>query len=280
MMLFARCVVVGPATSRAGLIALAKYLEQQFNDRDGCQNGCTSMPDDINGQLWPHVSMGSLASTLRRMGAEFPKKSTRPRRKKLLFTPEEFRDVFHTLGREDQQFISAKIRLYAQGRGKLPVVLILEVFDHEAAGATRRLFLSLFFIMIWEAKTAPSVLRPSSVRTPMAAFYCPRTGPRWFRSAGIPCRRGLLRPIEDTMGAAANGSPGPKGTSMFDPMFPDSKDSDNTGRCVAMTVPQFDGDLPMYRCVRVGTLQIDGRLVCEAHSHRFAAIRWCNQPNN
>jgi hypothetical protein len=49
---------------------------------------------------------------------------------------------------------------------------------------------------------------------------------------------------------------------MFDPAFPNSVISDNTGRCVAMTVPQFDGDLPMYRCVRVGTREIDGRLVC------------------
>lgn len=43
---------------------------------------------------------------------------------------------------------------------------------------------------------------------------------------------------------------------------------------------QFDGDLPMFRCVRVGTLHIDGRLVCEAHSHRLAAIRFYDQPNN
>jgi len=65
---------------------------------------------------------------------------------------------------------------------------------------------------------------------------------------------------------------------MFDPAFPNSIPSDNTGRCVAMT--QFDGDLPMFRCVRVGTLHIDGRLVCEAHSHRLAAIRFYDQPNN
>jgi hypothetical protein len=81
MMLFARAIVIFPAQSRAGLIALAKYLERQFNDRDGCENGCMYMPDDINGQLWPHVFMRSLASSLRRMGAEFPKKATRPGRK-------------------------------------------------------------------------------------------------------------------------------------------------------------------------------------------------------
>jgi len=39
---------------------------------------------------------------------------------------------------------------------------------------------------------------------------------------------------------------------MFDPAFPNSVVSDNTGRCVAMVVPRHDGDLPAYRCVRVG----------------------------
>jgi hypothetical protein len=34
---------------------------------------------------------------------------------------------------------------------------------------------------------------------------------------------------------------------MFDPAFPNSVVSDNAGRSVAMTVPQFDGDL---RCPR------------------------------
>lgn len=81
MMLFARCLVIMNAKSRAGLIALAKYLEQQFNDRDGCQNGCMHMPDDINGKLWPHVFVSSLARNLRRMGAEFPEKARRPGRK-------------------------------------------------------------------------------------------------------------------------------------------------------------------------------------------------------
>ena len=112
MMLFARCLVIVNAKSRAGLIALAKYLEQQFNDRDGCQNGCAYMPDDINGQLWPHVFVRSLARNLRRMGAEFPEKARRPgsKRQLIIFTPEESRDAFHALGPEDQQFISAKMR--------------------------------------------------------------------------------------------------------------------------------------------------------------------------
>jgi hypothetical protein len=65
---------------------------------------------------------------------------------------------------------------------------------------------------------------------------------------------------------------------MFDPLFPDSKDSDNRGRCMGMTVPQGEDDLPMHRCVRVGEWQRAGRLVCDAHSHTLA-IRFCDQPN-
>jgi len=30
--------------------------------------------------------------------------------------------------------------------------------------------------------------------------------------------------------------------------------------------------------VRVGVREIDGRLVCEAHGRRLAAIRYCDQP--
>jgi ferric iron reductase protein FhuF len=67
---------------------------------------------------------------------------------------------------------------------------------------------------------------------------------------------------------------------MFDPAFPNSIVSDNAGRCVAMTVPQFDGDLPMYRCVSVGTLLLDRRLVCEAYRHRLPAIRFCDDATN
>jgi hypothetical protein len=63
---------------------------------------------------------------------------------------------------------------------------------------------------------------------------------------------------------------------MFDPLFPNSTDSDNAGRCSAMTMPQYDGDLPPYRCVRVGTMQIGGRLVCPAHGG-LAAIRYCDE---
>jgi hypothetical protein len=51
------------------------------------------------------------------------------------------------------------------------------------------------------------------------------------------------------------------------------------GRCSAMTMPQYDGDLPMYRCTSVGTRQRAGRLVCETHSRKLK-IRFCDQPNN
>jgi hypothetical protein len=65
---------------------------------------------------------------------------------------------------------------------------------------------------------------------------------------------------------------------MFDSAFPNSVVSDNTGRCVAMVVPRHDGDLPAYRCVRVGVREIDGKLVCAAHGRRVAAIRFCDEP--
>ena len=67
----------------------------------------------------------------------------------------------------------------------------------------------------------------------------------------------------------------PRRKPMFDPAFPNSVVSDNTGRCVAMVVP---GDLPAYRCVRVGVREIDGKLVCVAHGRRLAAIRFCDEP--
>jgi hypothetical protein len=55
---------------------------------------------------------------------------------------------------------------------------------------------------------------------------------------------------------------------MFDPdtLFRNPRVSDNTGRCSAMTMPQY-----------VGTMQIDGRLVCAAHGRRLAAIRYCDE---
>ena len=38
------------------------------------------------------------------------------------------------------------------------------------------------------------------------------------------------------------------------------------GRCEAMTLPQYDGDLPAYRCTREAGADRKGRRVCEAHS--------------
>ena len=66
---------------------------------------------------------------------------------------------------------------------------------------------------------------------------------------------------------------------MFDPAFPNSAVSDNTGRCVAMVVPRHDGDLPAYRCVRIGVWEIDGKLVCAAHGRGVAAIRFYDEAN-
>jgi hypothetical protein len=64
---------------------------------------------------------------------------------------------------------------------------------------------------------------------------------------------------------------------MLDLLFPNSRDSNNEGRCEAMTTP---GDLPMHRCVRVGEWQRAGRLVCEAHSHKLLPIRFCDEASN
>jgi hypothetical protein len=63
---------------------------------------------------------------------------------------------------------------------------------------------------------------------------------------------------------------------MFDPAFPNSTASDNTRRCAAMTLPRFEGDLPMYRCTSEGARQRAGRLVCEGHSRKLK-IRFCDE---
>jgi len=45
------------------------------------------------------------------------------------------------------------------------------------------------------------------------------------------------------------------------------------GRCEAMTLPRYAGDLPPYRCTREAGADRNGRRVCEAHSrtlHRLA----------
>jgi hypothetical protein len=66
---------------------------------------------------------------------------------------------------------------------------------------------------------------------------------------------------------------------MFDPAFPNSTASDNTGRCAAMTLPKFHGDLPMYRCTGEGMRRRLGRLVCETHSRKLK-IRFCDEAAN
>ncbi|MGO9356047.1 MAG: hypothetical protein ACLP1D_00020 [Xanthobacteraceae bacterium] len=40
MMLLARVLVIDGANSRAGLAALGRYLEKQFNEPDDLENGC------------------------------------------------------------------------------------------------------------------------------------------------------------------------------------------------------------------------------------------------
>jgi hypothetical protein len=43
-------------------------------------------------------------------GTDWPTAAKDIRRQLTIFTPEEFRDAFHAMGPEDQQFISAKLR--------------------------------------------------------------------------------------------------------------------------------------------------------------------------
>jgi hypothetical protein len=47
----------------------------------------------------------------------------------------------------------------------------------------------------------------------------------------------------------------------------------DVGRCEAMTMPSYAGDLPPFRCVREGTVLRDSRSVCVAHS-KTLAIRY------
>jgi hypothetical protein len=44
---------------------------------------------------------------------------------------------------------------------------------------------------------------------------------------------------------------------------------DDTGRCEALTLPSYPGDLPAFRCVREATLDRNSRRVCEAHSYKL-----------
>jgi len=79
MMLFGRVLAIQTAKTRRGLIHQANYLAAQFNDLEGCENGCIYMPERINGRPWPEVFLRRLARQLRRMGPELEpaKRSTR-----------------------------------------------------------------------------------------------------------------------------------------------------------------------------------------------------------
>jgi hypothetical protein len=69
MFLMSRCLVLTRPETRRGLIALAKYLEEQFDMEADCA-GCMSMEDKIGGKLWPQVFMRTLQHALRHMGGE------------------------------------------------------------------------------------------------------------------------------------------------------------------------------------------------------------------
>jgi hypothetical protein len=68
--LFTRCLVTVNAKSRAGLIALVKYLEQLSIEPVGW--GFPYMPERLNDEPWIRVFMRSMARSLRKMGKDFP----------------------------------------------------------------------------------------------------------------------------------------------------------------------------------------------------------------
>ena len=67
-----RIVVMTEPTTRRGLIALAKYLEQQFDMEADCA-GCTSMGAKIGRKPWPQVFMRTLRGALSHMAPELGK---------------------------------------------------------------------------------------------------------------------------------------------------------------------------------------------------------------
>jgi hypothetical protein len=70
MMLWARCVVITRPTTRRGLIHQARYLASQFNDLEGCGQGCMYLPDKIGDRPWPMAFLQGLAAGLRKMAGE------------------------------------------------------------------------------------------------------------------------------------------------------------------------------------------------------------------
>jgi hypothetical protein len=66
-------------------------------------------------------------------------------------------------------------------------------------------------------------------------------------------------------------------------MTPPFKISSDTGladtlndRCEAMALPQYDGELPPYRCTREAGTDRKGRRVCEAHSRTLHRLTFCD----
>jgi hypothetical protein len=59
-----------------------------------------------------------------------------------------------------------------------------------------------------------------------------------------------------------------RGRAMTDTITTD--DIDDAGRCCAMVLPGFAGDLPPYRCTRQATTLRNGRAVCAVHSRKLS----------
>jgi hypothetical protein len=70
MMLWARSVIVNRPITRRGLIHQARYLASQFNDLEGCEQGCMYLPDKIGERPWPMAFLQGLAAGLRKMAGE------------------------------------------------------------------------------------------------------------------------------------------------------------------------------------------------------------------
>lgn len=69
--LYSRCLILGGAQTRKGLIALLKYISEQL---DG---NASRWPETINDKPWLQEFLRHLSADLRRMGREFPKSRTR-----------------------------------------------------------------------------------------------------------------------------------------------------------------------------------------------------------
>lgn len=72
LLLMSRIVVLTEPTTRRGLIALAKYLDQQFDMEADCDR-CVSMDDKIGREPWPKVALKTLRRALSHMAPELGK---------------------------------------------------------------------------------------------------------------------------------------------------------------------------------------------------------------